>query len=63
MPIVKVTKGKPNQKTEVVAGRHETPYGVMTITEKGISTIEHPKDSLPFVHMSSKRKYRPSLGK
>lgn len=63
MPITKVTNGKPGQKYEPPVGQYETPYGVMTITDKGLSTTKLPDGMPPPVHMSSKRKYRPTMGK
>lgn len=63
MPTIRVTNGKPGEKHEPNPGQYQTPYGVMTVTDKGISTTKHPDGAPPFVQMISKRKYRPSLGK
>lgn len=63
MPITKVTNGKSGQKYDPPAGQYKTPYGVLTITEKGVSSTVPYEGMLPPLNMPTKRKYRPVTGK
>lgn len=38
------------------AGTYKTPFGTLTVTEKGTSTTAHT--GLPPVHMTAKKKHR-----